>query len=165
MLIPGNAHQVPISIAATTDNTFDIFELIAPTTRGVALLGLLLTTDIETDPNELNILMRFFRFRGSYDAGTTGGAAIDAHPVSGLLADDTDASTINVGMTTPAAIGTGTSEDLGPFYLNNRVGAEFNWEADPFTALATDALVIGVNHPVAIPSTAFAGWVKFIELG
>ncbi len=162
MLIPGNVHQVPISIAATTDNTRDVVELVAPTTMGLAFVGLLLTTDIETDANELNILMRFLRFRGAYTAGV-GGTTTDAHPVSGLLADDTDSSTCIIGATTPAT--GGTSEDLGPFYLNNRVGVEFNWEADPYTCLATDALVIGINHGVAIPSTAFAGWAKFVELG
>lgn len=159
----GNEHIVPIDIAATTDNTIDIFDLTAGTTIGVGLVQVVVTTDIEQDANEVNLKCRLVRYRGTFTAGT-GGTTTPAKPMDGSLGTDSDSATVNIGNTTPAAVGTGTEEILGEPYLNNRVGLELNFESRPITALATDAIVFGINEGAAIPSTAFGGWLRFVEL-
>lgn len=123
----------------------DWFELIAPSSCGIALFGLDVSqsTDYQ-DAAEEGIRWFVRRAAGSYSSGSGGNTGVARTPVrSGDAAATFTAETLN---TTQAAAGSGTLVTVHQSVFNIRSGLREIWT--PETAIscrASEALVVGMG--------------------
>lgn len=154
----GRLYSATINLTAAATQR-DIFEIVASSTRPVALHEFLVTTDIETDANEVQIQAKLARRTGAFTSGS-GGSTVNGHPLGGANTA-VDAATVETGNTTQ--ITGGTEQILGHYWINNRIGIHviFTPETRPHLA-GSNGVALGLLAAPA--STAFAGHVIYEEL-
>ena len=154
----GRMFQATIDNAAAATQR-DIVEVVAGAGVPIVIHEVLITTDIETDANEVQIELEISRRVGAFTSGS-GGATATAYAL-GVTGATEDSATVEVGNTTQAT--GGTNEILSNVYMNNRVGYHYlpTPEARPVID-ATDAFVIALTAAPA--ATGFGGHVVFEEL-
>ena len=155
----GRMFQATIDAAAAATQR-DIIELTAGTGFPIKIHEVLITTDIETDANEVQIELEVSRNVGAFTGGSGGTANVTCYSLDVTGATE-DNATLDVGNTTQ--ITGGTKEILGNIMLNNRIGHHYLPTPEArITVDATDAFVIGLTAAPA--STGFYGYVIFEEL-
>ena len=157
----GRIYAVPMAFTAQSA-AFDAFELIAPATGIVALVGLKLgQTTILTDANEIICQVVIKRATGAYTSGSAGAAVT---PVPMNFGDVAASFTGETRNTTQAVAGSGALTIVDNDAWNVR--SPFLWlppERMYLAAHPTDAIVISLTDPGTSVSVGGTAYVE--ELG
>lgn len=144
---------------ATTQR--DLLEVTAGSGTSIIIHRVVLTTDIETDANEVQIEVDMYRYVGAFTAGSTSTTTATGYAL-GVTGATEDSATVTHGSTTQ--ITGGTAELLGIFWVNNRIGLDYlPTPEERITVAATDAFALKLTATLGA-TTAFAGYVVYEEI-
>lgn len=143
-MIGHRVYTVAFTASAQT-GAVDWFELIAPSSCGIALLALDISqsTDYQ-DAAEEGIRWTIKRASGAYTSGSGGSTGVARTPVrSGDAAATFTAETLN---TTQVAVGSGTLVTVHQSVFNIRTGLIQYWTPETaISAKASEALTVGMG--------------------
>lgn len=131
--------------ASAQTGAVDWFELIAPSTCGIAVFGLDISQSTDYgDAQDEGIRYYIKRAAGSYTSGSGGNTGVARTPVrSGDAAATFTAETLN---TTQIAVGSGTLATLHQSVFNIRAGLDKLWTPETaFSCKASEALAVGLG--------------------
>lgn len=151
-------------VAAATAETaaFDVWELIAGTTKGLILLGIDIGQQTEVgDAQDEQITYLIKRFAGTYTSGSGGNTGVARPPTDSTAAAATfTAETMN---TTQASAGTGTLTTLYQSTYNVRAGLYIAYTPEMAPRCAgAEGFVISLAAPA--DSVTFTGTITVGEV-
>lgn len=149
-----------VAVATAETAAFDLFELVAGSSKGLILLSLDIgqTTEVG-DAQDEQIAYTIKRFAGSYTSGSGGNTGVARPPTDSLSAAAT--FTVETMNTTQAAAGSGTLTTLYQSTYNVRAGLYLVWTPETaFRCSVSEGFVVSIAAPadsVTFVATATVG--------